>query len=111
MTNEQIIFSNRLQLMNSGVIGTTGRNIVIEDSEGRKTLTKEPEEIHTYMEWKRRGYTVRHGEKCISRFTIWKSIPVKGGEGQEQKEKMIMKEAFFFKASQVERSEEQSKAV
>jgi hypothetical protein len=106
MTNEQIIFSNRLQLMNSGVIGTTGRNIVIEDSEGRKTITKEPEEIHTYMEWKRRGYTVRHGEKCISRFTIWKNVPVKK-EGEEPKEKMIMKEAFFFKASQVEKGEEQ----
>ena len=106
MTNEQIIFSNRLQLMNSGVIGTTGRNIVIEDSEGRKTITKEPEEIHTYMEWKRRGYTVRHGEKCISRFTIWKNVPVKK-EDEEPKEKMIMKEAFFFKASQVEKGEEQ----
>ncbi len=104
MTNEQIIFSNRLQLMNSGVIGTTGRNIVIEDSEGRKTITKEPEEIHTYMEWKRRGYTVRHGEKCISRFNIWKNVPVKK-EGEEPKEKMIMKEAFFFKASQVEKGE------
>ena len=97
--------------MKSGVIGTMGRNIVIEDSEGKKTLTKEPEEIHTYMEWKRRGYTVRHGEKCISRFTIWKSIPVKGGEREEQKEKMIMKEAFFFKAAQVERSVEESRAV
>ena len=109
MTNEQIIFSNRMELMKSGVIGTTGRNIVIEDDQGRKTLTKEPEEIHTYMEWKRRGYTVRHGEKHISKFTIWKSIPVKK-EGEEPKEKMIMKEAFFFKASQVEKGEEQ-KAV
>ena len=61
------------------------------------------------MEWKRRGYTVRHGEKHISKFTIWKSIPVKK-EGEEPKEKMIMKEAFFFKASQVEKGEEQ-KAV
>ena len=91
MTNEQIIFSNRLQLMNSGVIGTTGRNIVIEDSEGRKTLTKEPEEIHTYMEWKRRGYTVRHGEKCISRLPIWKSIPLKksGEEPQEDRKSVV----------------------
>ena len=106
MTNEQIIFSNRLELMKSGIIGTTGRNIVIEDSKGRKTLTKEPEEIHTYMEWKRRGYIVRHGEKCISRFTIWKSIPVRK-EGEEPKE-MIMKEAFFFKASQVEKGEQKA---
>ncbi len=110
MTNEQIILNNRIQLMNDGIIGTTGRNIVIEDSEGRKTLTKEPEEIHTYMEWKRRGYTVRHGEKCISRLPIWRSVSKKGAT-EDHEEKMIMKEAFFFKASQVERSEEEKKAV
>lgn len=107
MTNEQIIFSNRIRLMNEGVIGNTGKNIVIEDEQGRKTLTKEPEEIHTYMEWKRRGYTVRHGEKHISKFTIWKNVPIRK-EGEEPKEKMIMKEAFFFKASQVEKGEQRA---
>ncbi len=110
MTNEQIILNDRIRLMNEGVIGTTGRNIVIEDSEGRKTLTKEPEEIHTYMEWKRRGYTVRHGEKCISALPIWKNIP-SGKSGEGPKEKMILKQAFFFKASQVERSVEEERAV
>ncbi|MBP3240174.1 MAG: hypothetical protein J6M92_06470 [Oribacterium sp.] len=111
MTNEQIIFNDRIRLMNEGVIGTTGKNIVIEDGEGRKTLVREPEQIHTYMEWKRRGYTVRHGEKCISRLQIWKSVPQKNKEGEAPQEKMIMKEAFFFKASQVERSVEEVKAV
>ena len=36
MTNEQIIFNNRMELMKEGIIGTTGKNIVIEDEEGRK---------------------------------------------------------------------------
>jgi hypothetical protein len=62
------------------------------------------------MEWKRRGYTVRHGEKCISRLFIWKNVSYKNN-GDESKEKMILKEAFFFKASQVERSEEEQRAV
>ncbi len=110
MTNEQIILNDRIRLMNEGVIGTTGKSIVIEDSEGRKTLTKEPEEIHTYMEWKRRGYTVRHGERCITSFPIWKVIPQKN-RGEGPKEKMILKQAFFFKASQVERSVEEERAV
>ena len=110
MTNEQLILNSRIRLMNEGVIGTTGRNIVIVDEVGRKTLTKEPEEIHTYMEWKRRGYTVRHGEKCISKLPIWRSVS-RGRSGEKPKEKMILKEAFFFKASQVERSEEVEKAV
>ena len=110
MTNEQIIFNNRMELMKAGIIGTTGKNIVIEDEEGRKTLTREPEQIHTYMEWKRRGYTVKHGEKAVSEIPIWKCRGGRKGKEGEVQGKMFMKQAFFFKASQVEPTEE-SKAV
>ena len=110
VTNEQIIFNNRMELMKAGIIGSTGKNIVIEDEEGRKTLTKEPEQIHTYMEWKRRGYTVKHGEKAVSEIPIWKCMGGRKGKEGEEQGKMFMKQAFFFKASQVEPTEE-SKAV
>ena len=106
MTNEQIIFSNRMELMKAGIIGTTGKNIVIECEDGQKSLVKEPEQIHTYMEWKRRGYLVRHGEKAVSTFSIWKCSRPKEGEEGDKKEKMFLKQAFFFKESQVEPLEE-----
>jgi hypothetical protein len=109
MTNEQIIWANRLDLMEKGIIGKTGRLIPVEDTDGKKSFIAEPEQIHTYMEWKRRGYKVRHGEKAVSKFTIWKHAPKKDGEeGEEQSEKMFMKQAFFFKASQVEPIEARS---
>ena len=42
MTNEAIIFDARLKLMRDGKIGSTGRTIVVEDSEGNKTQMPEP---------------------------------------------------------------------
>ena len=97
--------------MDKGIIGRTGRMIPVEDEDGKKSFIAEPEQIHTYMEWKRRGFVVRHGEKAVSKLTNWKHAPQKEREeGEEQSEKMFMKQAFFFKASQVEPTEE-SKAV
>ena len=37
MTNEQIIFNERLDLMEKGTIGTTGKMRVVEDAEGNRT--------------------------------------------------------------------------
>lgn len=61
MTNEAIIFDARLKLMRDGKIGSTGRTIVIEDSEGNKTQMPEPEEIHTYTAWQKLGFQVKRG--------------------------------------------------
>lgn len=47
MTNEQIIFNERLQLMESGVIRNTGRMMVLELEDGKRKKIFEPEEIHT----------------------------------------------------------------
>lgn len=103
MTNEQIIFNERLDLMEKGTIGTTGKMIVVEDAEGNRHQLREPEQIHTFMEWKRRGYQVKHGEHAVTKLNIWKHT-VKKAEKEEDadKEKMFMKLAFFFTASQVE---------
>ena len=106
MTNEQIIFKERIELMNNGVIGKSGRKIIVEDMDGNKKEIEEPEQMHTFSEWKKRGYVVKHGEKAISKFPIWKHTTRKAEkEGDADKEKMFMKVAFFFTASQVERIE------
>ncbi|SDB68378.1 ArdC-like ssDNA-binding domain-containing protein [Butyrivibrio sp. INlla16] len=103
MTNEQIIFNERMELMNSGVIGKSGRKITVKDMDGNSKEIEEPEQMHTFMEWKKRGYAVKHGEKAISKFPIWKHTTRKAEkEGDADQEKMFMKVAFFFTASQVE---------
>lgn len=103
MTNEQIIFNERMELMKNGTIGKSGRKIIVADADGNEKEIEEPEQMHTYSEWKKRGYTVKHGEKAISKFLIWKHITKKSEhDGEEDHEKMFMKSACFFKASQVE---------
>ena len=129
MNNAQIIFNESIELMKNGVIGTTGRQITIEyekDGEKVKETIQEPEAIHTYKEWQKAGFQVQKGQKAIAKFTIWmwtektgkmtkeqadniNSIMVNADgspvakEGDETKSNghYYMKEAAFFKASQV----------
>lgn len=131
MTNAQIIFNKALELMNNGVIGTTGRQITIEyekDGEKVKETVNEPEPIHTYKEWQNLGQQVQKGQKAIAKFTIWMyasktkqytkeeadkinaastaikrglEAEVKEGDEVECKGHYYMKEAAFFSASQV----------
>ncbi len=128
MTNAQIIFNEAVALMKDGVIGTTGRQITIEyekDGEKVKETINEPEEIHTYAEWKKAGFQVQRGQKAIAKFTIWmyadktKKLSKEEAdsinavmitpseqlaqEGDEVKTNghYYMKEASFFSASQV----------
>lgn len=101
MTNAQIITSARFSLMEQGVIGSTGRMIEIEDENGKRTVP-EPEEIHTYQAWKQLGYQVKKGQKAIAAFTIWKHTSKENKETDEKEDKMFMKNAHFFKPSQVE---------
>ena len=35
MTNAMIIFNNSVELMEQGIIGTTGRTVVVEDQNGK----------------------------------------------------------------------------
>lgn len=106
MTNEQIIFNERLDLMESGVIGNTGRKITLENEEGEKKEIFEPEEIHTYRGWKECNRQVKKGEKAISTFLIWKHTTKKPKEqDEEEKESMFMTKSFWFKESQTEEIE------
>ena len=102
MTNEQIIWAHRVKLRGDGILVNTGRMVPIVNDDGKKSYVAEPEQIHTFGEWKRRGYIIKHGEKAVSKFPIWKHTTKKAkNEGDSDTEQMFMKVAFFFKASQV----------
>lgn len=128
MTNAQIIFNESIDLMKDGIIGTTGRKITVEyekDGEMVKETIDEPEEIHTYQEWKKAGFQVQKGQKAIAKFTIWMYTDKKKNLSKEEADSInamvinadgskahegdevrtnghyYMKQAAFFKASQV----------
>ena len=66
------------------------------------------EDLHTYTKWQALGYQVKKGEKSQHCITIWKHI-TKTKKVDEENEvvtgKCIMKKAFFFTTSQVEKIE------
>ena len=108
MTNEMIILWESVDLMEKGIIGTTGRTFEVEDKEGNKRILQEPEQIHNFDGWKERGYAVKKGEHAVASFLIWKYITGKKEtegevEGKNDNGRCIMKKAFFFKRSQVEK--------
>ena len=57
------------------------------------------EEVHTFQRWKAMGFMVKKGEKAAFKTTIWKAVPKKD---EEKEVKMFMRNAAFFKASQVQ---------
>lgn len=125
MTNQMIVFMKRCELMDAGIIGTTGRSVTIETEEGTKVL-EEPEEIYTVLEWNKKGFQVMKGETHIAECVIWKKD--KGGRNAENPEEseeetentrqrnsrngrrrknngFYLGKAYFFKASQVKPKE------
>ena len=102
MTNEQIVFNVRIQLQKENLIGSTGRKIVLENDNGEKEEIMEPEEIHTYQAWKKKGYQVQKGQKAIAKFKIWKHVTKKAeSENEPDDEKMFMVNSAFFSSAQV----------
>jgi hypothetical protein len=102
-----------MKLLEDGVIGSTGRMIVVEiekDGQMVKMAVPEPEEIHTFAEWKARGYYVRKGEKAVTKFTIWnftnkpnkaaREAAKEAGEEVGTNPHYYMKESYFFTLSQ-----------
>lgn len=110
MTNSEIIFKNRVFLMEQEIIkGIEGTSMTWSDEEGEREI-QIPEEIKTFDEWKRGGYIVQKGQHAVARFQIW--MPKKGkkkedkekDQDQDDEEKMsgfYKKVAFFFTADQV----------
>ena len=114
MTNEQIIFNAACELMNSGAIKGTGRFLEGVDAAGNQIRQEIPEAIHTFQCWKNLGYSVRKGEKAVTKLSIWKCVIKAGKEASEDaseatkvimaepNQKMFMKVSAFFAAHQVE---------
>ena len=122
MTNATIILNASFELMEQGIIGTTGRIIEVQLPNGERKQMQEPEQIHTFAFWKARGYSVKKGEKAIAVIRIWNHSVKQIGEmtvpnvvtGETitepvEEEKMFMKNAYFFKFSQVEPSKPRKK--
>ena len=106
MTNEQIIFAARCDLMEQGLIGTTGRTLQFEMEDGTTKYMPEPEEIHTYSYWKSEyGLVPKKGTHAVATLQIWKCGKKKkvdqDGDGKDQ-EHMFKTKGFFFSPSQVE---------
>lgn len=110
MTNEMIIFNNRIELQKKNIIKGTGNMIEVEIN-GEKITLEEPEEIHTFNGWKQRGYKVKKGEHSSIKFPIWKYVEKKkkpeeltGNELIDATEtNMFMKMSAFFTQAQVEK--------
>lgn len=109
MTNAEIIFQNRVFLMEQGVIkGMPGTAVKFKDEDGKEREILMPEEIHTFQSWKKLGYQVQKGEHAVAKFPVWK-YKVSGkkqeaeaeDDDQPQKGRCFMKVAFFFTADQV----------
>ena len=93
MTNVQIIAINEAELIKDGKM-------------------EEYEELHTYAHWKQLGFSVKKGEKAITKFPIWKySTKTKKASTEkdnsddttdEKNSYCFMKMSAFFKTSQVE---------
>ena len=111
ISNHEIITRARMELLEAGKIGTTGRTFTVELPDGETRTFPEPEEIHTYQHWKTLGYQVRKGEKAIAELMIWKYSQRKASEEETEEEasgksgKCFMKRSFFFSAGQVDKIE------
>ena len=82
--NVEIVALATAELINAGTISPT-------------------EEIHTFAKWKSLGYSVKRGEKAVTKLTIWKHTSKVNAETQEEETAMFMKTAAFFSTSQVEK--------
>lgn len=114
MTNAEIILSNRVFLMEQGVIkGVPGTTLKWKDEQGEREILI-PEEIFTFDGWKKQGYIVQKGEHSVARFPIWmpkkgkkveQEVPKDEDEKEMQARGFYMKVAYFFTTAQVKKIE------
>lgn len=104
MTNEQIIFAARCDLMEQGVIGTTGRTLQFEMQDGTTKMMPEPVEIHTFKFWKDNyGMVPKKGTHAIATLQIWKcGKKKKNSDDEEDQDRMFLGKGFFFSPDQLE---------
>ena len=105
MTNEMIILTKSVELMNAGVIKGTGKYAEAEIN-GKIEKFEIPEEIHTYDRWKKLGFQVQRGQTSFIKFKVWfftgrNQMVDDNDENTNQRGKCYMKTASFFTAEQV----------
>ena len=100
MTNAQIIEEMRFELLDAGLIRSTGKQLEAVIN-GEKMTIDEPEQIHTYAMWQQLGYQVQKGQKAVAKFRIWKHTSKRYVETDEVETNMLLTMAAFFSASQV----------
>lgn len=119
MDNRTIILNERLRLLGDGILTTTGRKTTIMTDDGEVEID-EPEPIYTLQEWGRMGYSVVKGEHAVAAIEIWiprKDRKSRSGDSSSEikadspldvtpkKPEFVKKKSFFFKRSQVKKSE------
>lgn len=110
MNNAQIILNESIQLLNEGIIKSTGRFITIENADGTKETLPEPEPIHTFNGWKTYGRQIKKGSHAVAAFPIWKYTEKKtetaeASDAETEPEtitNMFLKTSFFFTYEQTE---------
>lgn len=109
MTNAEIIFQNRVFLMEQEVIkGIPGTQISFKGEDGLERQILMPEEIHTFDGWKKLGWQVQKGQHAVAKFPIWKMAGKKKQAQADDEEvdkdqkggKFFMKMSFFFTKDQ-----------
>lgn len=61
--------------------------------------------LFTFQEWKKRGYSVIKGEKAFISTSLWKPVVKKDKETGKTERIMIMTKASLFTAEQVKKIE------
>ena len=103
MTNEQIVMSERINAMEKGLIGTTGRMLQTEDGQ----VIPEPEALYTFQAWKELGFKIIKGQHAVVTTKLWKKKKQKDsdsdGETIDMNRDYYLCKAFLFSSKQVER--------
>ena len=95
MKNETIILEKRLELMEEGIIRSTGELIDYQLPSGEWIKVPEPIQIHTLKQWDNLHYSLNNGEKPIATLRIWKPYTNKKGHG------LVFKNSDFYSLDQV----------
>lgn len=103
MKNEFTILMQKDDLAREGKIKYTGCVLKFETPAGETIEYRETEQIHTFAEWKSRGYKVIKGQKAIAKFPIWIPSKRKTEDGKTEI-KFWLKNSAWFSESQVEKN-------
>jgi len=60
--------------------------------------------VDTVPGWNSEGYRIKKGSKAVFKTKIWKPCKTKDPKTKEPKEKLLLVNAAFFTASQVEKA-------